>query len=447
MAEMVGSAVVQEVVSGAFSFMRGNHEEMASQSHLMERLEYANLEIKSALERTKRMPMIEVPLLQRRMMIKHAFEESSDLLCKLRTQRVNLEDEGADQQGVTLSPSLHNRIMHAVKPFLGAEKGSISGSCVRRFEWFAEKAGKFVTDVQSSFSLALYRFSSPIITQLLEGKCVFYEMVSGSQTCMLLIYPSCAEDYGVVAIAWFTFGDLKTPKKCFSLLLMLRLSESTDIVGIFTNCLKSLEPPFKPMADVACGELAQISTQVGFLQPDLALREMVYAWAALMTLLRQEPLCCIGDGLQHSAKNILPAKLSERFPEQVSLFLFECFISAAEYNLKCSTAETNRNTVKAWPILQLSVAFLPHIVSAVTSKGEFSVPLDYPDLSKIAKSVPMVAADRFMIEPERTEYSMPCRYSAHGYAVFTVSKPTTEMGRAPKVGDGSKTRRASKRKR
>jgi hypothetical protein len=445
MAEMVGSAVVQEVVSGAFSFMRGNHEEMASQSHLMERLKYANLEIKSALERTKRMPMIDVSLLQRRMMLKHAFEESSDLLCKLRTQRVNLEDEGAEQ-GVTLSPSIHNRIMHAVKPFLGTEKGSISGSCVRRFEWFAEKAGKFVTDVQSGFSLALYRFSSPIITQLLEGKCVLYNMVSGSQTCMLGIYPSCAEDYGVVALVRFTFEDLKTPKKCFSLQLMLRLSESTDIVGIFTNCLKSLEPPFKPMADVACGELAQISTQVGFFQPDLALREMVYAVAARMTLLRQEPLCCIGDGLQHSAKNILPAKLSERLPEQVSRFLFQCFISAAEYNIKCSTAETNRNTIKAWPILKLSVAFLPHVVSAVTSKGEFSVPLDYPDLSEVAKFVPMLAVNRFMLEPERTEYCVSW-YSAHGLALFTVSKPTTEMGRAPKVGDGSKTRRASKRKR
>jgi hypothetical protein len=227
---------------------------------------------------------------------------------------------------------------------------------------------------------------------------------------------------------------------------MLWLSESTDIVGIFTNCLKSLEPPFKPMADVACGELAQISTQVGFFQPDLALREMVYAVAACMTLLRQEPLCCIGDGLQHSAKNILPAKLSERLPEQVSLFEFHCFISAAEYNIKCSTAETNRNTVKAWPILELSVSFLPHIFSAVTSKGEFSVRLDYPDLSDMAKFVPMLAVDCFMLEPERTEYSMPW-YSAHGCAVFSVSKPTTEMGRAPKVGDGSKTRRASKRKR
>jgi hypothetical protein len=148
-------------------------------------------------------------------------------------------------------------------------------------------------------------------------------------------------------------------------------------------------------------------------------------------------LCCIGDGLQHSAKNILPAKLSESLPEQVSLFLFECFISAAEIN---------RNTIKAWPILQLSVAFVPHFVSSMTSEGEFSMPLDYPDLSKFQKFVPILAVDCFMREPERAKFSMPwC--SAHGRAMFTVSKAITKMGRAPKIGDGSKTRRTSKRKR
>jgi hypothetical protein len=57
MAEMVGSAVVQEIVSGGFSLMRNNHEEMASQSHLIERLKWAHLELKFALERTQRMPI------------------------------------------------------------------------------------------------------------------------------------------------------------------------------------------------------------------------------------------------------------------------------------------------------------------------------------------------------------------------------------------------------
>ncbi|KAM0925724.1 hypothetical protein ACQ4PT_003987 [Festuca glaucescens] len=156
MAGIVGSAVVQEVVSGGFSLMRNNHEEMASQRHLIERLKWAHLELEFALERTQRMPMIEVSLLKVRMMIKLAFEESRDLLYKQQTLRANLE--GGTEQGVTtLAPSLPNRIMHAVKPFFGTEKGSISGSCVRRFEMFAHKTDKFVRDVESGCSLAPYR--------------------------------------------------------------------------------------------------------------------------------------------------------------------------------------------------------------------------------------------------------------------------------------------------
>ncbi|KAM0930531.1 hypothetical protein ACQ4PT_000902 [Festuca glaucescens] len=182
---MVGSAVVQEVVSGAFSLMRNNHEEMASQTHLIERLKLAHLNLKFALERTKRMPIIEVSLLELRMMLKHAFEESRDFLCKQRTLLVNLEGEGAEEQGVTLSISLPNRIMHAVKPFFGTEKGSLSGSCVRRFEMFAQKTGKF---------------SSPLITQLLEGKYVLYEMVGEAQ--LPRCQPACGHP------AWKCFQSL-----------------------------------------------------------------------------------------------------------------------------------------------------------------------------------------------------------------------------------------------
>jgi hypothetical protein len=166
MAGMVGSAVVQEVVSGGFSLMRNNHEEMAYQSHLIERLKWAHLELEFALERTQRMPMIEVSLLKMRMMIKQAFQESRDLLYKQQTLRANLEEGGTEQGVTTLASSLPNRIMHAVKPFFGTEKGSISGSCVRRFEMFAQKTDKFVRDVESGCSLAPYRFSSPLITQL-----------------------------------------------------------------------------------------------------------------------------------------------------------------------------------------------------------------------------------------------------------------------------------------
>ncbi|XP_047052128.1 uncharacterized protein LOC124657657 [Lolium rigidum] len=457
MAEMVGSAVVQEVVSGAFSFMRNTHEEMVSQSHLIERLKWAHLELEFALERTQRMPMIEVSLLKMRMMIKQAFEESRDLLYKQQTLPVNLE-EGGTEQGVTLAPSLPNRIMHAVKPFFGTEKGSISGSCVRRFEMFAQKTDKFVRDVESGCSLAPYRFSYPIIAQLLEGKYLRHEMVSGSQTRRISIFACCLEDYGVVGIVNLDFQDLKTPTKCFRLSLMLRLSESTDIVGISTKCLQSLGPQFKSLADVASGELTGISTQVSMITPGPAFREFVFNMINnAIRSFRQEPLCCIGDGFQASAKNMLSSQLTEGFPEQVSYLRFDCFISAAEYSSQTSTVERNRNTIKAWPVPQLSVTFRPHDLSptvdgkgctyVLTAGGEYRGPLNFLlELSEVAEFVPLLAVNFFNLEPERTEFVM-IWCSAHGNATFTVSKPITEVKRAPKVGDGSKTRRVSKRKR
>ncbi|CAM0953210.1 unnamed protein product [Alopecurus aequalis] len=440
MAEAVESAVVQEVVSGVFSFLRNSHEESASQSRLMERLTMAHLDLKFSLERSMKLPITEVSLLQKRMMLKHAFEECRDVLKKHTVLRVQ-----------PLSPSLPRRIMRAVKPFFSTGKGSISESCVTRFENFAEKADKFVRDVESGCSLARYRFSSPLVTQLLEGNHLYYEMVSGSQSRMLQIYVSCLEDYGAVAFVGFEFKDLETPTKCSRLHLMLRLSESTDIVGISIKCLQSLEPQFKPVADVASGELAQVSTQVGCFRPEPAEQEN---WSNLMTRsirsVRQEPLCCIGDGGQPSAKNILPSELTERFPEQVSYVWFKCFISASGYNLRSST---NRNTIKARPILQLEHFFHPHCVGkieddkartyAMTPRGEIYGPLDLP---KMAEIVPEQAVDCFKLEPERKEYTMYW-FSPHGFATFTVKKTTTEeMGCVPKVGDGPKTRRVSKRK-
>ncbi|KAM0925722.1 hypothetical protein ACQ4PT_003987 [Festuca glaucescens] len=428
MAGIVGSAVVQEVVSGGFSLMRNNHEEMASQRHLIERLKWAHLELEFALERTQRMPMIEVSLLKVRMMIKLAFEESRDLLYKQQTLRANLE--GGTEQGVTtLAPSLPNRIMHAVKPFFGTEKGSISGSCVRRFEMFAHKTDKFVRDVESGCSLAPYRFSYPISTQLFEDKYVRHQMVSGSQTRELSIYPCCAEDYGVVAYLMFEIKDLKTPMKCFTLDLILRLSYSTDIVGISTKCSQSLGSQFKYAAEVASGELAQISTQVGFFRPEAAQREyLLKDMTDISRLCRQEPLCCVGDGFQPCAE--------ERFPEQVSYLGFRFFISAAEYCLQSSTIDT----------VKLSVGIEPHFFLKTEDGKEFCSSLSFLHLSCILKLAQLLVLFSCILEPDQTEFR---RFPSmvHGRATFAVSKPTTEMGCTPKIGDGSKSRRVSKRKR
>uniref|UniRef100_A0A0E0LJD9 Uncharacterized protein n=1 Tax=Oryza punctata TaxID=4537 RepID=A0A0E0LJD9_ORYPU len=56
MAETVASAVVQENVSGLFSYLSSNRTEKASKRHNMERLEMAHSELDLALERTRSCP-------------------------------------------------------------------------------------------------------------------------------------------------------------------------------------------------------------------------------------------------------------------------------------------------------------------------------------------------------------------------------------------------------
>jgi hypothetical protein len=130
---------------------------------------------------------------------------------------------------------------------------------------------------------------------------------------------------------------------------------------------------------------------------------------------------------------MLSSQLTEWFPEQVTHLWFHCFISAAEYNLQSSTVETNRNTIKAWPILQLSAQFLPHLLLQMeddrcytylsTAGGEVFRSLDrLLQLSEVAEFLPSLAADCFNLEPKQTEYGIEW-WSAHGHAKFTVSKP------------------------
>lgn len=70
------------------------------------------------------------------------------------------------------------------------------------------------------------------------------------------------EEHGVMAILSFEYGDPEAPTNSFELDLVLRLSESTNIVGISTNCLQSFGPNFKCLAEVATGQLPHLSTQV-----------------------------------------------------------------------------------------------------------------------------------------------------------------------------------------
>lgn len=66
----------------------------------------------------------------------------------------------------------------------------------------------------------------------------------------------------IFGIAWavllyqYQYTDYKMLEKSFHLWFMLRLSESTDIIGTATNCLQYLAFQFKLVAEPALGELS-----------------------------------------------------------------------------------------------------------------------------------------------------------------------------------------------
>jgi hypothetical protein len=205
MAEMVGSCVVQEMVSRAISRVLSKPDDKAAST--MERLEMAHSGLELALERSSKLPITDVSLLRQRKMFKRAHEECGHVLYKHKLRVIQDEEEEA-KKGVTpafTSPASYTRkIIHIVKSyFLGpvADESSCSDSSVGRFEWLADKAAKFVRDVETGCSLSHYRFFNPLITQLLQGKILKHETVQGSRRCQIFIEPNRAWRGGITLVS------------------------------------------------------------------------------------------------------------------------------------------------------------------------------------------------------------------------------------------------------
>jgi hypothetical protein len=170
MADMVASAVVQEVVSRAISFVFGNREDQAQAPHPQgpphlhsaERLEMAVSDLEFVLERTAKLPITDLSLLHRRKIFKLAYAEGKDLLNKHR------QEEGRGGEVAKRS-----RIWTTRRANDSSSSDSLSTGAVRRFQWFAELAGKFLRDVVSGCCSLIRRqhtFCSPLVRHLLRTR-------------------------------------------------------------------------------------------------------------------------------------------------------------------------------------------------------------------------------------------------------------------------------------
>ncbi|XP_066393021.1 uncharacterized protein [Miscanthus floridulus] len=468
MAEMVCSALVQETVSKGVSFALGKREEKASQGHLMERLEMAVSQLEFALERAQERRIWHLSLICRRKQIKSAYVEATELLDKHKQQQaVPAGQELQDAHGVKKRKLW---VISAKNMLTTSSFAGLSTDDVRRFEWYADFADKFVRDVESGCSLHHNTFCNPIVRHLLEGKTFWYYLKQGNVQRTVLIFPMYFDERGVEAQLAYSYMDSTMIEKCFTLVLSLRLSESTDIVGVAIKGLQLLTAEFKHPVECAMGELTllrNLQDTADLSWPPLVRCEEIYSMLQTQ-LLRPDPACCKGSRHGLCANNNVSSELSDILPEQVIYWGFKCYIPAVESSTRSLFDEVGRG----WkPPLQVVIAFRPHLecisywvrlfkdlierdlrrfywvrnnkyiyaVERIGDDVENEKWINDVSVQEVSETIKSKAINCFSRQPELREYILEWA-SEHGSAMFTVEKGSVETAGVPRTRKRYSTR-------
>jgi hypothetical protein len=470
----VASALAQEMVSRAVSLVLQvglKREDKApapaqlqaqaagAAGHNAERLKMAVSQLEFALERTGKLPITDVSLLDQRKMFKLAFIEGTSLLIteqrlrrqstQARHQHEEVEEEANHQKGQAKPKRRRRWVLAAMaRPFLTSSSSSPSSSSpcidaavVRRFEWMANCAGRFVRDVaESGSSLRHCTFCNPVVRRLLEGKHLRYEAEQGAVLRFLDLWPLCVEGRGVETILEYGYEDRGAPEKNLLLHIVLRLSESMDVFGTAIRCLQAMASQLKLLvSEAAVGELALLAASVDMCRssapPWARIDEGEYARAS--QAFRRDPVCCrdrergqqlgrpratSGGGVADAASS---PELSRILPEQIIVLAFWCRVPAAP---GCGLLPTR-------PPLKMTVFFSPHACchdaeeerrsswALDLSAGENGNPL-LRDVSvqQVAEMVGPKALDRFLRQPHLAVYAITWG-SEHGKAIFILERP------------------------
>jgi hypothetical protein len=261
-----------------------------------------------------------------------------------------------------------------------------------------------------------------------------------------------SEERGVEVWLGYLYKDATMLEKSFYVCLIIRLSESTDIIGVAIKCLQLLTSQFKIDAKSAVGEL----TLLAYSQDVSHSYEL--PWAGIQedhikhnTFYRPDPACCKTSRHGLCAVNsISSSEVSHTFPEQVIVFYFNCYISAVEYSLSSSPHEGGPRVSRGRRApLNVSVGIYPHEVKcncfAMEIIGNSEEKWDV-SIQQGALTVRSKAINCFLRQPELTDYRMYW-YSRHGGALFVVEKPSTERAYAPKTRRRYNTRASTKKRR
>jgi hypothetical protein len=241
------------------------------------------------------LPIRHLALLQRRKIIKRAYVEAMELLDKQHKQQA-MPPAGQQEelpQVVNKRKRWFNSAKKNMSSIAPAFAGFLSTDDVGRFEWYADCAGRFVRDLESGCSLHHYTFCNPVVRHLLEGKTLAYHSKQANLLRHLYIRPMYSDERGVEALLAYRYEDSTVAEKCFFLGLMLRLTESTDLVEVAIKGLQLLAPQFKLAAEYAMGELTLLSNLQDIAHLHVPLLVGIQEWHIKHTQLsRPDPACC-----------------------------------------------------------------------------------------------------------------------------------------------------------
>jgi hypothetical protein len=418
MAEMVRYAVAEEIAKQIVSGILDKHgRKPPNDKEQLERLEMAHIKLEAALETSDRWQIRDASLLRWRKKLKRAAQECDDTLrrCKQRAVAVDEDEDGQEKhQRVPVirrsSSSLPTRLVHATTSFVssillsGRNRtdaaaaaadadddgcGWSGGSAVRRFEWFADGAAEFLRFVElGGTPWPRYTFFDPLIARLLAGEEARYRLVRGSQYYLFCVRPIVLEGRGTEAKLIFFYEDDDAPEKNLCIGTMLRLSESTDIVGITIQCLQLLVTPhFKSTAEAATRELANLPTQDFSWVPYGGSTHREH-WDSIhkdmSQWFRPDPLCCNHHEPCRRRRRLRESNAAagtvRPWPSQVSLesvieVYWQCQVPLSEYNMLQRNAAVEGPTTSSedTPYLKLGLLFTPHgSLGDLTPKAESS---------------------------------------------------------------------------
>ncbi|XP_014753730.1 uncharacterized protein LOC104582951 isoform X2 [Brachypodium distachyon] len=291
--------------------------------------------------------------------------------------------------------------------------------------------------------------TTSLLSGNLRGKSIRYMgLLPGARHHFFSLWPIAFEERGLEAMLFYAYEDCKVLENSFALGFMMRVLESTDIIGTTVKCLRLVTPHFKSTADVVTKEIMQLPTQdFSCLPLEVANANVEQYWNDIHTTFagwfRPDPLCC--QGYEH---NVVPScrggesingrklRLSSIFPEPVGLVFLQRHISLSEYSnqLQGSATRYVSSSLKNYPPLKLGISFVPHYSDEPNSTSEGSVTevidgekqhlthVNYqPD--QLDEMLLPKAIEYLYHNTEATSYVISWR-SNHGRADLSVSKTT-----------------------